>query len=266
MRHAKGIYIAILNEGTIRTELATTLMRWQRDGELSIYLFFPADKPIENNRNQIVKDFLAHPECEWLLQIDDDIIPPNDYLNLILHDKDIITGVCFAMRQNAIVPLILENEEKHMVFKEDEIKPESDKLFNVMKINKLEGLVEVDSVGTGAILIHRRVFENPAMQKHPFRTLWNEDGTRKIGQDLQFCRLAKENGYRIWVDTRYVCEHVVDSVGLSKIYETMTMLSVAGGDMDDDLQLRRLDNAKPIKASNNFVLPSSQRSKLKSKK
>ena len=263
--HTRGVYIAVLHEGTIRTELATTLMRWQRESAFPILVDFAGEKPIEANRNSIVKKFLAQ-DMEWLLQIDDDIIPPPNYLDLMIHNKDIITGVCFAMRQNAIVPLLLENETEHMVFKDDEVKEDKDKLFNVAKINRLEGLVEVDSIGTGAILIHRRVFDNPEMKKHPFRTIWNEDGTRKIGQDLQFCRIAKENGYKIWADTRYVCEHVVDAVGLAKFYDTMTALAIAGGDMDDDFQLRRLDNAKSIRATNEFVLPKDKRSKLKTNK
>ena len=260
--HTKGIYIAVLNEGTIRTELATVLMRWQKESPFSILIDFAAEKPIENNRNQIVKKFLARPEYEWLLQIDDDIIPPNDYLDLALHDKDIISGVCFAMRQNAIVPLMLEDESEHMVFKEEE---DINKLFNAKRVNRLEGLIEVDAVGTGAILIHRRVFENPEMQKHPFITIWNEDGTRKIGQDLGFCRKAKANGFKIWVDTRYICEHAVDCVGLSKFYETMTKLAVAGGDLDDDFYMRRFDNAKPMRAADEMVLPIKSRKKLKTK-
>jgi len=36
--------------------------------------------------------------------------------------------------------------------------------------------------------------------------------------------------------------------------------------MDDDFQLRRLDNAKPLRATNEFVLPKDKRSKIKTNK
>ena len=105
---AKSIYIAILNQGEVRPELTTVLHDLPFQNKYSIYITYPSEKPISNNRNKIVQDFLLKKEFDYLLMIDDDIVPPADILNLADFQKDIISGLTFAYQQNAILPLILK--------------------------------------------------------------------------------------------------------------------------------------------------------------
>jgi len=235
--HKKKIYLAILNEGTVRVELIKTIMQWQMNGEYEIYLSFPNDKPIESNRNKIVQDFLKT-DCEWLVQIDDDVVPPVDYLNLITYDKDVISGVCYAYRQDAIVPLVLFKNKKDGLWKNKEINPS-------------DGLIEVDSMGTGAMMIHRRVFV-PELQKHPFQSTWRKDGTRRKGLDLYFCEKAKKLGFKIWCHLRYDCSHIV-SADLKEINKGFTIRDVMGGAIDNNLKMRRFDGQEVTSKRKKFV-------------
>jgi len=238
MNHKKGIYIAWLNQGEIRVENAHIIARWVRENKyhthlgLDFHASFPSAKPIINNRNQIALDFLKKKEYEYLLMIDDTIIPPMNLLDLSLYDKDVMTPILFAYRQDAIVPLVLK-------------KREGKKDYEVATFNGDEGLVEVDAVGTGCIMIHRRVLEHPKM-RFPFKNKWNKDGVRILGQDLNFCKRVKEAGFKIWVHLDYICDHWTP-VGLKSVYEAMLKRDIKAGALDTKLEFKYLTKLPPAK-------------------
>lgn len=68
------------------------------------------------------------------------------------------------------------------------------------------GVVEVDWVGSGGLLIHRDVID--AIGWAPFVDVWNEQGgIRDLGHDVNFCLRAKAKGFKIYVDTDVVSAH-----------------------------------------------------------
>lgn len=233
----KGVYIAVLNEGTVRAELSDLLTKWTHWGKYNLYIRYCSEKPIENNRNKIVLDFIKS-GYDYLLMIDDDIVPSQKYLEILDHDKDIVSGVCFAFRQGGVVPLILRWNGKD---------------WNVMNVNGFEGVIEVEAMGTGAMAIHKRVFENKEMCRHPFESIWNHEGERIRGLDLEFCKKAKEQGFGVWCDLKQVCSHIVP-IDLKEIYETMVRLELKAGALNDNYKFRRNDGQMPPKARNRFYL------------
>ena len=76
------------------------------------------------------------------------------------------------------------------------------------------GLIEVDIVGAGALLVKREVFEK--LEYPWFRHEWvrfEMDGIKyqaQTGEDIGFCLLAKANGYKIYVDCDCISEHYHD--------------------------------------------------------
>jgi hypothetical protein len=65
-------------------------------------------------------------------------------------------------------------------------------------------LLRVDAVGTGCIMIKRKVLETV---KVPFEDLFDEYGIRSRGMDLHFCDKAREAGFEVWVAPHRVSEH-----------------------------------------------------------
>lgn len=69
------------------------------------------------------------------------------------------------------------------------------------------GVVEVDWVGAGGLLIHSDVFKK---LKGPrwFRDEYKEDSyVRSLGHDITFCNRAREAGFKIYVDTAVQSAH-----------------------------------------------------------
>ncbi len=185
----KTIYLAILNQGEIRTDLSQMINLFIQNDSYRLMLTYPAAKPIVNNRNTIVQKFLAT-DCDYLMMIDADIIPPPNALNLADFDKDIITPLMFVKQKGMLIPLFLKRNK-------DGIYDAADYLGKV-------GLQEVDATGTGCIVIKREVLEK---MKHPFENKYDEDGIKILGNDFYFCQKAKKLGFKIYVHLDYVASH-----------------------------------------------------------
>jgi len=205
----RKIMIAVLNQGNIRIELSAILHDFPWQGKYEVMITYPNEKPISNNRNKIVQDFLARKEFDYLLMIDSDIVPPNNVLNLADFQKDIISPVCFLYQKNVVAPLILKKDNQGM--------------YAVARHTGNEGLVEVDAIGTGCIMLSRKVLEDV---EAPFEDVFDKQGIRKYGLDLAFCRKAQAKGYRIYCHLDYLANHYV-TLDLKKVYESLNNIQNA---------------------------------------
>ena len=199
MLKSKSIFVAVLNQGSIRVELSSLLFTLTQQGKYELIIQYPGEKPISYNRNKIVVDFLAS-DCDYLLMIDSDIIPPDNILNLADYQMDVVGALCFMYQQNAIAPHTLRKS------------PEG--AYHVMPIKGDEGLIECDAIGTGCIMLSRKVLESI---RAPFMNEYDADGMKKIGLDIAFCRRVKEKGYKTYCHLDYSCSHFVES-DLKKVY------------------------------------------------
>ncbi len=164
-------------------------------------IIMPTHRPFENALSHIVNDFMAG-DYEYWLHMDDDNPPIRDPLDLIALDKDVIglpTPVWNYTGKPEDTRPIYHNAYDY-VPKEDAYKEHLPR----------KGLQRVDAVGTGCLLIARRVFECGAMRNAPFMRTWNPDGTVEKGNDLAFCERARANGFEIWAHYDYPCDHFVE--------------------------------------------------------
>jgi len=199
MSRPKVYAITCTGDGWIHKNLVVAWMRMLQDPRFETRLSFPVHRPFENCLHHAVVEFLAT-DAEWFLNIDSDNPPTSNPLELISLDKDVI-GVATP------------------VYHCDSSKPGDRPWYlngyravegGYQEFRPQEGIQEVDAVGTGCILIHRRVLEDPVMRLAPFRRTTDEFGRVEYGNDLNFCRRAKERGFRIWCDFRSPCEHFVE--------------------------------------------------------
>jgi len=198
----KSIQIAVLNQGSIRVELTDLLSKLPRQQKYNISITYPARKPISNNRNTIVKHFLET-DYDYLLMIDGDCIPTNKILDLADYDKDIIGAVCFGYLKKMLVPFVMKRKK--------------DGKYNVLNIDQSSGVVECDGIGTGVMMIARRVLED---MPFPFRNEYDPEGIKVKGLDFNFCRRAKDKGFKVWVDTDMLVSHWT-TMDLKEIWLTL---------------------------------------------
>lgn len=151
-----------------------------------------AGLPFDHGRNEAVKAALTE-GADWLLFIDDDVIaPPDTFERLSSHGREIVSGLYY--RRNAPITPVM--------FYESGGRP-----VPVSRFNR-GGLLEVDFVGAGCLLIHKTVFS--AIEK-PFE--WMMDRTdlppgERVGEDMAFCAKARKAGFRVAVDTTVECHHL----------------------------------------------------------
>lgn len=203
----KKVLVAVLNQGNIRIELAHHLKHWVLQNKYDLTISYPCMKPIAHNRNSIVQDFLQSPVYDYLVMIDGDNVPPLNFLNLIDFQKDVLGALCFCYQQNMIAPLALERK--------------SDGMYRPIDLYGKSGMVECDAVGTGCIILSRKVLE--AVRK-PFMNIYDADGIKLWGLDIEFCKRAKEKGFKVYCHLDYPCDHWA-TVNLRLIYRALADLS-----------------------------------------
>lgn len=164
--------------------------------------------PFDHARNDAVRMAIAE-NFTWLFFLDDDVVVPWDtMIRLLEHKLDIVSGLYFRRSQPIGLPVMMRRVEKINEKNEKVIVPEFVTQFNA------PDLIEVDYVGAGCLLIHRRVLERTmeVSKGRPFRWLSEvgEEGN-KISEDYAFCQLAQQCGFKVIVSTGIQCGHIGSS-------------------------------------------------------
>ncbi len=139
---------------------------------------------IANQRAELSLDAMRE-GCSHILFIDSDMRFPQDMISrLLAHDLDIVATNCARRRMptGPTAQIYKENGDRELVWS----MPES------------TGLQEVGSVGMGVRMIKAGVFK--AVSEPWYETPWRHDKRGYIGEDVFFCRKAREAGFKIWID------------------------------------------------------------------
>lgn len=189
------VMIAIPNfNGYIFNELAIRLIQWSHDQEIAMSLkFYPFMAPLDNARNRAVKDFLED-YWDYLMFIDDDIVPPPQTLRTLLSsDKDVIAPLCLTLKpddNNLFFPMPVA----HRYDKNKQYRPYYGK-----------GMEETDVITGGCFLVKREVFEKI---ERPFSFTYHRDGTVEYSEDFYFSQKCQEHGYKLYTHYDLICKHI----------------------------------------------------------
>lgn len=198
----KSIQIAIPNRtasSQMNASLAKTLQSLELPDSLSDYkveVNFHHLQPVDANRNEMVKSFLEKENAEWLLMIDNDIVPPTNILEMVEHDEPVVSAVCTIKKGDVPQPIVVREEGDQ--YRQVNIQEAMDEIDE-------RGLIPVEGVGTGALLIRRDVLED--MKPPWFKFEYNEYGGLKLGEDFYFSRRCKQNDVDMYVDTDHITSH-----------------------------------------------------------
>lgn len=173
--------------------VSLALLRIANDNQgHDIEINMPTWVPYEHGLNRVVKDVIEGGYDYWL-NIDSDNPPMRNPLDLVKLDKDII---------GLPTPVYANMKKGDQPYYYNAMKEEGDG----WKPSVGTGLHEVDAMGSGCWLVHRRVLEK--MPKPCFMREYDEDGIVVRGHDFLFCKKAKECGFKIYAHFDYVCEHI----------------------------------------------------------
>jgi hypothetical protein len=144
--------------------------------------------PIHEMRNTISMQALKL-DCTHLIFIDCDMVYPADtIMKLLSHDKDIIGALTFK-RWPPFNPIVYEGEQYKM---------------SLMDPIPDDSIVEVTATGTGCLMIKTEVFDH---LDYPWFEFTQKDD-KPVGEDINFCYRARDAGYKIYIDTSIMTEHL----------------------------------------------------------
>lgn len=157
--------------------LTATLAKNKIDYELLINL----GSVIAQQRNTLVDQAVAV-NASHILWLDSDMhIPASTVKRLLSHNSDIVA----ATYSTRIKP------QRSVAFLDQ---------YNLdHRLTATTGVHSVFAVGMGCMMVKIQVYKN--LPKPWFQYHWNEDTEELSGEDIYFCKLAKDHGYEIYIDS-----------------------------------------------------------------
>lgn len=204
---SKSVVIAIPTRGQIHHQLIAKVGELRTvalSKGINMGLLTSSLAPVSANRNHIVRTFLGiQTNPEWLLMIDDDIVPPSNLLDMLDHGVDVVGANC------RVPNLELVDGIPHFTTRSIAcMDTGTDKGFLTLGPEGDTGLQQVDVIGTGAILIHRRVLEKMDELDIPwFNFHYDKYDNIKLSEDYDFCLKARNLGFKIYLDGDMRCSH-----------------------------------------------------------
>lgn len=163
-------------------------------------------------RNRLAAKFLET-DAKWMLMMDDDMIPcigrPEWMRHWVTSARSVLD---LPLQRHIIHKLIGDNKTivgaAYFERREGAGLVCSDQTLIPRAKQYDDAVVEVDWLGTGAMLVHRKVFEDisktyPEIDGNYFHPI---DG--KTGEDISFCIRAKKSGHSTFIDLSVPTFHV----------------------------------------------------------
>jgi hypothetical protein len=197
LKSKTGVMIAIPNiGGTINTPLALWLMGLSyRTIDPECRYFFKVHLPIglvpvEYARNECVREFLRDPYYKKLWFVDADMVPPGNYLDMLDFEKeDMVSGMTYIWSGGTIDAKGVYIPPKMKINAFDYRPGYEDFLSKIPPADNSS--FYCDAAGAACMTIGRKLLEE--MAEPWFRTIRDPYGAGIRGEDLDFCKRAKEN-------------------------------------------------------------------------
>lgn len=211
MRTRDKVAIGWLDPGQVDGMFALSVMNvyGERRERIDGLLRNHAGGLLSRGRNELVAMFLEYTDSQWLLMLDSDEqlgLDTFDKLVASVHDKErpIVAGLYFAAWPGELYPTAAP-----LIFKRE---PDSTRFKSIVDY-PTDQLIEIDSAGTGCLMVHRSVFEafQAEATPHEGKTwCWFRDMPVNgdwFSEDHFFCSRAKELGFPIWAHTGATLPH-----------------------------------------------------------
>lgn len=172
-------------------------------------------------RNELVRT-MKRLDCTHLFFMDDDMLMPENAIHrLVRVNGDIVSGLCYLRTPPHFPSMFIDPDDG------------TGKIYFIQDWPKNQ-TIQVDAVGSACVLIKRHVFEKieelefpgdrvtcpecnhihmPWPVKAANEGLWYlygkaRPGEHTVGEDIFFCKLARQAGFKIFVDTSVEFGHI----------------------------------------------------------
>ena len=189
----KRILIAIPTAKNIEAETFKSIydLDVPPDCEVTFQYFYGYN--IDQVRN-LIADWVVK-GYDYLFSVDSDIaLPRNALSKLMSHDKDIVSGLYIQRKPGLHILEIYEGNAHGGV--------------SNMPYEKLKGrtLVEIAGCGFGCVLVKAEVMKGIGYPQFQYHSAIDHRNT--ISEDVDFCRKARDKGFKIWADPSVLCNHI----------------------------------------------------------
>lgn len=199
------VYVTVPNRsGWLHKHCHFAVCRILGDRRYKVRHDCPTHTPYVENLHRCMWDFLEGGEDYWL-SFDDDNPPSRNPLDRVEDDLDMV-GFPTPVWHSAV-----KGDRPYYYNALDRVRD------GWLPHEPCDGLQEVDAVGSGCMLIARRVME-VLKNSQPFMRVWNPDGTVEIGCDYSFCTKVKAAGFHVYADFDRPCNHF-NEMNLSEVIQ-----------------------------------------------
>lgn len=167
------------------------LFNWIDNAELpDAEVIIRCDRGTRNHDQSIKKQrefarlLAVEKQATHLLYIDADTIPPLDVLPKLLESKESVVGALYYGRKHGT------GAKRAVAWKQ------GDDSQSFLQTN---GLVEVDGMGMGCVLLDRKAFTSFSFMD------WGDPS-----DDFPAFDALRNKGFKVWLDTTLVCKHYKD--------------------------------------------------------
>lgn len=147
-----------------------------------------------NNRNDAVKTFLKEDFTHLFFMDSDMTFPESTLSRLLQHDKDIVGGFYTVKTEPYHSTCFVDNKAGESI---------PYQTYNPMPG---ETMKKVSSIGTGCMLIKRKVFEGRKWPWFYYKPYPSEE--KFATEDVAFCDDSRQLGFEVWCDFTLKCGHV----------------------------------------------------------
>lgn len=221
MKASHKVVIGFISPGLVDSMFALRLAGIYRERPRVVDLMTDENSGLlSRGRNLVAANFLDHPaKPDWLLMLDTDMQLDLDAFDKLIdaaHDTErpVVAGLYFGAWGGQFYPAPVP-----LLFVEH---PQNPGRYIPIERYPRDTVIQIDSAGTGCLLVHRSVFERIAEKAGPHEIAHFTDGTSQVrwcwfrdmprigdwfSEDHFFCARIREVGFPIHAHTGAVLAH-----------------------------------------------------------
>lgn len=212
-KQLKKIFVAIPTIGMMHTdavhslfEMLIDMVRLEPQGYRIILAMMP--RMLVAQAREVAIEKSIELKCDYTLFVDDDMLLPRGlFERLLSHNKDIVSALAFE-RMGDHNPNIydIHHFNENLAQEVQQVSLRWRNVLNYKEACESNGLIKVDVVGFGCVLINNRIFYGENKIEAPYFM-----SQFQVGEDFFFCWKASQKKVDVWCDTKCLLGHIGDN-------------------------------------------------------